>query len=255
MRRLGLLVVGDEILAGHTRDSNTHWLAQRLKQMGIRLVRVEVCSDALADIEESVRRFLQALHLDYVITSGGLGPTHDDRTMEGVARALGVPLLMREEDHEWLRQRVAYGHKLGYFQSPEPNAGLLKMALLPAGSEAMPNHIGTCLGAIAKHADVTLFTLPGVPAEFQRMFEEAVRPLLETADAEHVAEVVLYTEESRFYETLMAVEKRHGVQIGSYPRHGHIVLRATGDKQAVQAAVAELRAAGKEYLGARDTPR
>lgn len=241
MKRLGLLLVGDEILAGHTRDSNGHWLAKRLKAMGVKLTRIEVCSDELEDVTDSVRRFLEDLGLDYVVTSGGLGPTHDDRTMEGIARAIGKPLAIRPEHEAWMRERVAEGHRRGYFDSPTPNAGLRKMAMLPEDSEALPNHLGTCLGAIVKAGNTLLFTLPGVPREFERMFDESVAPMLETAPAEHVEELIIPSEESRFFELLRDVEKEHGVAIGSYPQVGHIIVRATGPKKQARAAIEAIR--------------
>lgn len=252
MKRLGLLVIGDEILAGHVHESNGHWLAKRCKDLGITLARIEVCTDGLPDIEASVRRFLHDLDLDYVITSGGLGPTHDDRTMEGIAAALDTDVVMEPEWEQWMRERVAHGHKLGYFKAATPNAGMLKMAHLPNGSEAMPNHRGTALGAIVRINDRTLFTLPGVPAEFERMFDESVLPLLETSPADHVEELVLYTEESRFFEAMRDLESEFAhITIGSYPQRGHIIVRATGKKADAVAAIAKMRKAGADYLEPR----
>ena len=249
MRRLGALVVGDEILAGHTQESNTHWMAKRLKEHGIRLVRVEICSDDVADIEASVRRFLHDLRLDYVITSGGLGPTHDDRTMEGITRAIGKPLVLTPENEAWMRERVKEGHRRGYFAAEEPNAGIMKMAYLPEGAGAMPNHLGTCLGAIVDVGDARLFTLPGVPREFERMFDESVLPLLEADRPDHVEEVVLWTEESRLYEVLRDLEDDNTqVTIGSYPQRGFIIVRATGPEAAAKAAIAAVREAAAAYL-------
>ncbi len=251
MRSLGVLVIGDEILAGHVHESNSHWLANRLKSMGIRMRRVEICTDDLPDIEATVKRFLHDLDLDYVVTSGGLGPTPDDRTMEGIARALGVGLQSSPEWEEWMRERVAEGHRRGYFDSPEPNAGIRKMALLPEGAEAMPNQVGTAIGAIVRAGKTALFTLPGVPREFERMFEESVAPHLETSDPQHVEELVLYTEESRFFDVLAQLEKQYpSVTIGSYPQVGHILLRATGPEGDAKAVIAALCVAGQPYLEA-----
>lgn len=254
MKRLGCLVVGDEILAGHVHESNSHWLAQQLRPMGVRLVRVEVCSDALGDIERSVRRFLVDLGLDYVITSGGLGPTPDDRTMEGIARAVGVPLTMAPEWEAWMRERVKEGHRRGYFDSPDPNAGLLKMAKLPQGAEAMPNRIGTALGAVLSvpPRPTLLFTLPGVPAEFVRMFNEGVAPRLERSAPEHVEEVRLHAEESRFHDLLLRLERAHPlVTLGSYPSRGYITIRAAGPEAEARAVADAVREAGAAYLQPR----
>lgn len=251
MKRLGCLVIADEVLGGHVHESNSHWLAKEVKRMGIKMARVEICSDDLPDIERSVRRFVHDLDLDYVVTSGGLGPTPDDRTMEGVARAVGRPLVARAEHVAWMQERTRVGHRLGYFQSPEPNAGLLKMCRLPEGAEAMPNEIGTALGAIvtAGPKPTTLFTLPGVPHEFVRMFEESVRPRLQAGAPIHTEELVLYSEESRFHDVLAALEKEFSdVVLGSYPERGHIVIRATGTERRAKELVARMRAAAKDFL-------
>ncbi len=253
MKRLGALVIGDEILAGHVHESNTHWLAKRLQGMGIKLARVEICTDDLPDIVASVRRFLHDLDLDYVITSGGLGPTPDDRTMQGIADALGAKLVLSEERRAWLTTRVREGHRRGYFDTAEPNDGILKMGYLPEGADAMPNLVGTALGAIVTHntpnRTTRLFTLPGVPAEFMRMFDECIAPTLETAVAAHVEELILYTEESRFFGVLSKLESDYpSVALGSYPETGHIRFRATGPQRDAKAVIDTLREAGQPFL-------
>src|SRR5207249_1551694 len=93
----------------------------------------------------------------------------------------------------WMRERARKGFELGYFRSPEPNDGLLKMTRLPQGAEAMPNDVGTALGAIVTvpPRPVVLFTLPGVPSEFTRMFDETVRPRLQPGTPIHSEELVL----------------------------------------------------------------
>jgi molybdenum cofactor synthesis domain-containing protein len=251
VKRLGCLVIADEVLGGHVHESNSHWLAQQVKPMGIKLARVEICSDDLPDIVASVRRFLDDLDLDYVVTSGGLGPTPDDRTMEGIAKAIGEPLVAKPEHLAWMRERTAIGHRLGYFDSPEPNPGLLKMCKLPEGAEAMPNELGTALGAIVTHGKrpTLLFTLPGVPREFYRMFDESVRPWLQPGTAIHTEELVLYTEESRLHGILAALEAEfNGVVLGSYPERGRIRIRATGDKERAKQLIAKMRVAASKYL-------
>lgn len=247
MKRLGLIIIGDEILAGHTQDTNTHWLAKRLKAMGVALSRVETITDGLDDISQTVRRFLDDLNLDYVVTSGGLGPTHDDRTMEGIAHAIGKPLVLTPDNETWMAERVAEGHRRGYFAFKEPNDGHRKMALLPEGAQALPNHLGTCLGAIVVDGP-TLFTLPGVPREFERMFDESVAPRLETGAPQHVEELRIYAEESRFFRLFEEVEARHNVSLGSYPQRGFIIVRATGSEADAKAAIGAIREATAAYL-------
>lgn len=252
-RRLGVLVIADEILGGHVHESNSHWVAQQVKPLGIKLARVEICSDDLPDIVASVRRFVNDLDLDYVITSGGLGPTPDDRTMQGVAQAIGKPLVLREEHKRWMEERCRTGFRLGYFAAEEPNAGLLKMCWLPEGADAIPNEYGTALGAIvtAGPKPTTLFTLPGVPREFYRMFEKGVLTRLARGDPIHTEELVLYAEESRFFPTLVQLEKEFpDVVLGSYPEPGHIRIRATGPQARARELIARFRAldVAKPYL-------
>lgn len=253
MKRLGLLVIGDEILAGHTQDTNSHWLAKELKQMGIELRRIEVCTDEVDDIVESLHRFLGRLRLDYIVTSGGLGPTHDDRTMEAIAKAIGTDLAITQRNREWMQHRVRQGYERGYFDFAEPNEGHLKMALLPEGADPMPNDLGTCLGAIVEHDGVKLFTLPGVPMEFRRMFQESVAPHLERGEAQHVEELKLYTEESRLFTLMRDVEAKYDdVDLGSYPHRGYILLRATGPEARAKRLLAEIRDAASQYAEPKD---
>jgi molybdenum cofactor synthesis domain-containing protein len=249
--RIGCLVIADEVLGGHVHESNSHWLAKQVKPMGLKLARVEVCSDDLPDIVASVRRFVHDLDLDHVVTSGGLGPTPDDRTMEGVAKAVGRPLVARPDHVQWMRERTAVGHRLGYFDSPEPNEGLLKMCRLPEGAEAMPNELGTALGAIvtAGPRPTTLFTLPGVPREFYRMFDESVRPRLRAGPPIHTEELVLYTEESRLFPVLARLEREFpDVVLGSYPERGRIRIRATGEAGRARELIGQMRAAAAKYV-------
>lgn len=251
MKRIGVLVIADEVLGGHVHESNAHWLAKQVKPLGIKLARIEVCSDELGDIERSVRRCLFDLDLDYVVTSGGLGPTPDDRTMEGIARALGVPLVADPAHVAWMKERTRIGFERGYFQSPEPNEGLLKMTRLPKGAQAMPNQVGTALGAIvtAGPRPTTLFTLPGVPREFVAMFDQSIRPRLAASRPIHSEELVLHTEESRLFEVLERLEKAYpDVTLGSYPEKGQITIRATGDEARAKALIAEMRDAASAYL-------
>ncbi|MHB1260575.1 MAG: competence/damage-inducible protein A [Thermoplasmatota archaeon] len=250
-KRMGCLVIADEVLGGHVHESNSHWLSQQVKPLGIRFARVEICSDDLPDIVASVRRFVNDLDLDYVVTSGGLGPTPDDRTMEGIAKAIGKPLVAKSEHVAWMRERCRIGHELGYFDSPEPNAGLLKMCKLPEGSEAMPNELGTALGAIvtAGPKPTRLFTLPGVPREFYRMFEQSIRPHLGAGAPIHTEDLVLYTEESRLFPILESLEKEFSdVVLGSYPERGRIRIRATGDAGRAKQLITKMRAAAGKYL-------
>src|SRR4029078_10126725 len=124
--RAGIVVIGNEILSGKTVDSNSAFLARELRQLGGTLPRITVIPDELDVIEETVRDFHQTF--DLVFTSGGVGPTHDDITIEGVARALGrrviVHPVLETKIHEYLNGKI-------------PNAAHLKMAEVPEGAELL----------------------------------------------------------------------------------------------------------------------
>jgi molybdopterin-biosynthesis enzyme MoeA-like protein len=171
--------------------------------------------------------------------------------MQGLAEALLKPLVAKPEHVAWMKERCRIGHQLGYFDSPEPNAGLLKMCKLPEGVEAMPNELGTALGAIvtAGSKPTTLFTLPGVPREFYRMFDQSVRGRLVGSAPIHTEELVLYTEESRLFPILESLEKEFpGVVLGSYPERGRIRIRATGPQGRARELIAKMREAAQKYV-------
>lgn len=113
----------------------------------------------------------------------------------------------------------------------------------------MPNAAGTALGCIAHHKGRLLFTLPGVPKEFVSMFEESIAPRLETSEPLHTEELILYSYESRFYEALCQLEADFPeVTIGSYPMPGHMIVRATGNKQDAVAVIDRMREIGAPFL-------
>ena len=98
----GIIIIGDEILKGQTQDTNTHFLAKNLKILGVRLQRVVVIPDDIDIIAKEVKHFSD--HYDYVLTSGGVGPTHDDVTFEGVAKAFNDTTFLHPEMEELIRQ-------------------------------------------------------------------------------------------------------------------------------------------------------
>ena len=124
--RAGIVVIGNEILSGKTVDSNSAFLARELRQLGVTLTRITVIPDELNVIEETVRDFHRTF--DLVFTSGGVGPTHDDITIEGVARALGRRVIV----HPVLEAKI---HE--YLNGKTPNAAHLKMAEVPEGAELL----------------------------------------------------------------------------------------------------------------------
>lgn len=241
--QVGLLIIGDEILAGHTLDTNTRYLARSLASQGLQLGRVVTCTDAIADIVESLQELTRRTNLEAFVTSGGLGPTHDDRTMEAVAEFMGTQVRLRPELEEGLEAFTRKRYEEGWSPSPTPNAGHRKMAMIPDGTDPLPNPFGVALGCIADVDGRQLFTLPGVPAEFHRMVDQEVLPRLPTLQQPTVLEYTFSGHESPLHDLLLELEKTYRkVAIGSYPDRGQVKIRATGDEEEARAVIAAVQA-------------
>lgn len=157
MRELGagIVVIGNEILSGKTVDSNSAFLARELRQLGVTLKRITVIPDEMDVIAETVREFHQ--QFDIVFTSGGVGPTHDDITIEGVARALGRRVLIHPELETRIRE---------YLNGRPANAAHLKMAEVPEGAELLTD--SRLRFPTIKVENI--YILPGIPEILQQKF-------------------------------------------------------------------------------------
>ncbi|WP_226689093.1 competence/damage-inducible protein A [Ruegeria arenilitoris] len=151
-----MLVIGDEILSGRTRDSNMHYLAGELTKHGIDLKEVRIVSDDASAIETAVKALSEAY--DNVFTSGGIGPTHDDITADSIARAFDTPIDVREDARALLQARY---DKSGQ----ELNAARLRMARIPDGAALIDNPVSTAPGFTIQNVHV----MAGVPSVFQAM--------------------------------------------------------------------------------------
>lgn len=236
-----ILVVGDEILEGHTQDTNSHYLAQRLRSRGIRLGRVVACGDDVDDISAQIERLARD-GFSPIFVTGGIGPTPDDRTYEAVAMAAGVPLVVTTQDEAWMRRR---SQERGY--APELLADdalaepLRRMVRRPEGSDVVLNPFGMALGSRVRIAASDVFVLPGVPREMRAMVEQEIEPRF-FGDAKPQAgllELEYVGQEARLYSLMRDVEARcPGVRLGSYPqddRH-RIILRLQGPPETVESA-------------------
>jgi molybdenum cofactor synthesis domain-containing protein len=198
-----LVVIGDEILSGRTHDKNISQVATWLGLQGIRLKEVRVVSDDLEAIGEAVNT-LRARN-DYLFTTGGIGPTHDDITVDAIAAALGVGVEVHPEARAILE---------GYY---ETRGGLtearLRMARVPAGAELIPNRYTGAPGI--RHGNV--FIMAGVPQITSGMLDALSGTL--PGGAPLLTETIgCWVQESEVADLLGATEKAHpGCQIGSYP--------------------------------------
>jgi nicotinamide-nucleotide amidase len=244
-----IVAVGDELLSGHTSDTNSAWLARRLSQGAYPCSRIVVVPDRVELIAAELRGAAIA-EPERVFCCGGLGPTPDDRTMAGVALMLGVELVIDEGVLAGIRDRVAIRFREGRTESPEPNPGNLKMALIPRGATVLRNPVGGAPPlAIALPNDGStrwLFVLPGVPAELQAVFDEEIEPrYLVGVGARQYRELRFEgVPESSFFPVLVELESSHPeVSFGSYPQSaGGVIIRASAaDAQALEEAIAVLR--------------
>ncbi len=225
-----LVIIGNEILAGRTQDSNTPWIAERLTDYGIVLAEVRI----IPDHENVIIKTINALRpdFDYIFTTGGIGPTHDDITADSIAKAFGVELVQNEQAFRMLEEHY------GLEELTPPRA---KMCMIPEGAQLIPNPVTAAPGFIIENVHV----MAGVPRIMQAMLDhllgmiKAGKPILSNTVACSLQESVLASD-------LAELQERYpDVQMGSYPHYRggvlglSLVMRAT-DKESLDVATEEL---------------
>ncbi|WP_324073893.1 MAG: molybdopterin-binding protein [Erythrobacter sp.] len=226
----GLIVIGDEILSGRTQDKNIAQVASWLQVQGIRLAEVRVVPDVESRIVEAVNALMA--DYDYLFTTGGIGPTHDDITVDAVAKALGVPVVIHPDARALLER---------YYETRGGlNEGRLRMARVPEGSELIPNRMSGAPGIRRGN----LFVMAGVPHITAGMLDALTGQL--EGGAPLLSETIgCWCAESEVAELLRSVEAAHETcQIGSYPffREGRVganfVVRSTSADDLAQCSAA-----------------
>lgn len=229
-----MLVIGDEILSGRTRDANMHFLAGELTKHGIDLAEVRIVSDRRAAIVAALNALRAAY--DTVITSGGIGPTHDDITADSVAEAFGVGIDIRDDARALLQAHYDR-------QGSELNAARLRMARIPDGARLIDNPVSVAPGFSIGNVHV----MAGVPSVFQAMVA-SVLPTL-TGGAPLLSQTLrIQRGEGDIAGPLGALAAEFGdLQMGSYPFQkdgvfgANVVIRGT-DGARVDAAMTRLAA-------------
>ena len=198
-----ILVIGDEILSGRTKDKNIGWLAENLTEAGIQLVEARV----IADVEDTIIRHVKALSetVDYVFTSGGIGPTHDDITTHSIAKAFNTPV---ERNPEALRLLVEHYRDTDI----ELNEARLKMADIPVGATLIDNPVSAAPGFIIHNVHV----MAGVPSIMQAMFDGFVHMLAGGVRPTRIT-VQCATGEGNIATIMGDIGSEDGVSVGSYP--------------------------------------
>jgi len=235
-KRAALVVIGDEVLSGRTDDANLNYLARWLNAQGIQLAEARVISDDETNIINAVNELRCCF--DYVFTTGGIGPTHDDITSLSIARAFGCEMAENAEARKLLEAS----------RGGQMNEARLKMAMIPEGAELIYNRVSAAPGFRLDN----VYVLAGIPAVMRAMLE-TLDGKLEGSQPVKSMTVTAYVGESGFAADLGQVQDTYpDTSIGSYPfyhqdEHGRssygaaLVVRATEDAT-LTAAMQDIRA-------------
>jgi molybdenum cofactor synthesis domain-containing protein len=248
MASSSIVAIGDELVGGFTLDTNSHWLAERLRILGYPVKRVTAIRDRPEEIAQQIDRELADDEVTHIFCCGGLGPTPDDRTFGSLAKALGRELVIWEETREKIERRVRRMHEAGLLDSPEITEGNLRMARIPADpAHVFRNRRGMAPGVVYEARGKRIFVLPGVPLELKGIFTEELEPeFLSAGSAATVREVrFMFAVEARFYPLMRELEEAFpDVSVGSYPNFEskELVIRCLGtDPKRVDAVVDMVR--------------
>ena len=206
----GIIVIGDEILSGRTKDINSNFIANHLIQSGIKLVEIRIIEDKEGVIIDTVLQFNKKY--DYVFTTGGIGPTHDDVTSESIAKAFSKKYEFHSEAFNILKK---------YYREGEFNEGRQRMAKMPSGVDLIYNPLTVAPGFKIEN----VFVLPGVPEIMQIMFLQILENLKKGSPKK------ILTINTNLYESTISLflndiqQKFSECSIGSYPYFNFIAKK------------------------------
>jgi len=178
-----IICIGNELLIGKTLNTNAQWLAKRITALALEIPRITIVGDNVEEISRVLQEAIQR-NPRFIITTGGLGPTFDDKTLEGIAMGLKRKLAVHDQALKMIKEKYRQYVEEGRMERTELTSHHVKMARLPEGAKPIFNPVGTAPAVITKHDDVTVIALPGVPSEMKAIFEESVAPLLKEAAGE-----------------------------------------------------------------------
>ncbi len=231
MSRACVIIIGNEVLSGRTQDKNLAFLGERLNEIGVRLAEARVIADDTDVIVQTVNEC--RAKYDYVFTTGGIGPTHDDITSAAIAKAFGVEL--------YRDQRIV-DLFLEHYSPEDLNEERLKMADFPVGSSLIENPISKAPGYQVEN----VFVLAGVPVIMQAMYE-ALKDRLSGGKPMQSHTIIAYTGEGDLAKGLGVIQNAHSsVEIGSYPFFrkgvlGTALVMRSADEGALEAATQAVR--------------
>jgi molybdenum cofactor synthesis domain-containing protein len=172
-----IICIGNELLIGKTLNTNAQWLAKRVTNLGLSVRRIIIVGDDTDEISSIIQETIQR-NPAFLITTGGLGPTFDDVTLEGLARALECKLEINKEALTMIKRKYREYAEEGKMEKAEMTPPRVKMAKLPKGARPLFNPVGTAPGVVIKRKSTTVVALPGVPSELKAIFDNSVAPLL-----------------------------------------------------------------------------
>lgn len=175
-----IVCVGNELLIGKVVNTNASWLGNHATKLGIAVRRITVCAD---NVEEMAVVFREALARkpNFIVSTGGLGPTFDDKTLQGIAEALHRRLVVNADALKMVKEKYTEYAITRHIKVGEMTAPRVKMATFPEGTVPLLNPLGTAPGVRADVDGTVLVALPGVPREMEAIFEASVAPLLRLA--------------------------------------------------------------------------
>ena len=238
-----IIAIGDEVLSGHTQDTNSAFLASRAFAAGFPVRRIEVVADRIEDVAAAIHRGLSDAAVTRLAVCGGIGPTPDDRTFEAVALALGRPLEENPTALASITAMVARMHAAGWIPDNVVSEGNRRCAVVPAGGLVLANRRGMAPPmAYEVGADRWLFILPGVPREFTTIVEEELIPRFFTGGTAALVVEVRYrgVPEAQLYAPMRELAGEFAdVAAGSYPQTEarQVIVRLRGlNRERVHAA-------------------
>jgi molybdopterin-biosynthesis enzyme MoeA-like protein len=212
------LCVGKELLIGKTTNTNAVWLGARLFGIGTMIDRILTVTDSLDEISSGLLELL-GRKPDFIIVIGGLGPTPDDMTLKGVARALGAKVKLNPEALRLIRKHYVKTGRSGMEMTPPRR----KMAMLPEGSAPLANDEGTAPGVRMERAGSVIFCLPGVPHEMKSIYTNSVHPEISRKTGRLYTSKVVMQLEGVFESVITpdiaeALEEHPSAYIKSHPK-------------------------------------
>ncbi len=207
-----IIAIGNELLLGDTLDTNTQWLCRTFTGLGGRVERAVLVRDDRPAIVREIRGALERqVHL--LVTSGGLGPTDDDLTLDAIAQALDRPLILDERALVLVRATYERLAAAGYVADARLTESRLKMARIPQGAEPVENPVGAAPGVLLRLERTMLVSLPGVPAELKAIVTGPLRPVLQELFGAGVFRerelIALCRDETVLAPILREVSRRH----------------------------------------------